>query len=80
MYVCMYVFVCDVGEHPRLGALDVCPFIPVRGVTMDDCVECAKEFGERLALELGVPGIYSGLSVRFKFNSGKKTISNLKLN
>ncbi|XP_070567035.1 formimidoyltransferase-cyclodeaminase-like [Ptychodera flava] len=43
------------GEHPRMGALDVCPFIPVRGVTMEDCVLCAKEFGERLAGELGVP-------------------------
>ena len=46
------------GEHPRLGALDVCPFIPISGVTMEDCVECAKEFGERLAGELGVPGKY----------------------
>ena len=44
------------GEHPRLGALDVCPFIPVQGVTMEECIECAKEFGERLAMELGVPG------------------------
>ncbi len=45
------------GEHPRLGALDVCPFIPVRGVSMEECVECAKEFAERLANEFGVPGI-----------------------
>ena len=44
------------GEHPRIGALDVCPFIPVKNVSMEDCVECAKEFGERLATELGVPG------------------------
>lgn len=43
------------GEHPRIGAMDVCPFIPVRGVTMDDCVECAREFAERLATELSVP-------------------------
>ncbi|XP_062616519.1 formimidoyltransferase-cyclodeaminase-like isoform X2 [Saccostrea cucullata] len=43
------------GEHPRMGALDVCPFIPVQNVTMEECVECAKEFGEKLALELGVP-------------------------
>jgi len=43
------------GEHPRLGAMDVCPFVPVRGVTMEDCVECAREFAERLAMELGVP-------------------------
>ncbi|KAM7133796.1 formimidoyltransferase-cyclodeaminase isoform 1-T1 [Molossus nigricans] len=43
------------GEHPRMGALDVCPFIPVRGVGMDECVLCAQAFGQRLAEELGVP-------------------------
>ena len=40
-----------------MGALDVCPFIPVQGVTMEDCVQCAKMFGERAAMELGIPGI-----------------------
>ena len=39
-----------------MGALDVCPFIPVSNTTMEDCVGCAKEFGSRLAQELGVPG------------------------
>jgi glutamate formiminotransferase / formiminotetrahydrofolate cyclodeaminase len=43
------------GEHARIGALDVCPFVPVSGVTMEDCVACAREFGRRLAEELGVP-------------------------
>ena len=43
------------GEHARLGALDVCPFVPVSGVSMDDCVACAREFGRRAAEELGVP-------------------------
>ena len=43
------------GEHPRMGALDVCPFVPVSGVTMDDCVALAREFGERAARELGIP-------------------------
>jgi len=43
------------GEHPRMGAMDVCPFVPVAGVTMDDCVECAKEFGRRAAKEIGIP-------------------------
>ncbi|XP_050418214.1 formimidoyltransferase-cyclodeaminase [Patella vulgata] len=43
------------GEHPRMGAMDVCPFIPVQDTTMEDCVECAKEFCDRLANELGVP-------------------------
>ncbi len=43
------------GEHPRVGAMDVCPFVPVSGVTMDDCVGLANAFGERLGAELGVP-------------------------
>lgn len=43
------------GEHPRFGAMDVCPFIPVAGVTMEDCAKIAKEFGARAAEELGVP-------------------------
>jgi glutamate formiminotransferase/formiminotetrahydrofolate cyclodeaminase len=43
------------GEHPRLGALDVCPFVPVSGVTIEDCVACAHAFGRRLAEAFGVP-------------------------
>lgn len=43
------------GEHPRMGALDVCPFVPVAGVTMEECVECANEFGRRASDELGIP-------------------------
>ena len=43
------------GEHPRFGALDVCPFIPVSNVTMADCVAIAETFGRRLSEELGVP-------------------------
>jgi glutamate formiminotransferase len=43
------------GEHPRLGAIDVVPFIPVAGVTMDDCVKLAREYGERVAKELNIP-------------------------
>lgn len=43
------------GAHPRLGALDVCPFVPVAGVSMEDCVRCAQEFGRRAAEELGIP-------------------------
>ena len=33
------------GEHPRMGACDVCPFIPVEGVTMEDCAELARRLG-----------------------------------
>jgi len=43
------------GEHARMGALDVMPFIPIRGVTDDDCINLSKKFGERMAKELGVP-------------------------
>jgi glutamate formiminotransferase/formiminotetrahydrofolate cyclodeaminase len=43
------------GEHPRMGALDVCPFVPIAGVTMEDCVALSREFGRRLGEELGVP-------------------------
>jgi glutamate formiminotransferase / formiminotetrahydrofolate cyclodeaminase len=43
------------GEHPRLGAVDVVPFIPVSGVTMEDCVELSRRFGQRVGEELGVP-------------------------
>jgi glutamate formiminotransferase / formiminotetrahydrofolate cyclodeaminase len=43
------------GEHPRLGATDVLPFVPVRGVTMEDCVTLAHEAGERIARELSIP-------------------------
>jgi len=43
------------GEHPRLGATDVVPFVPVSGVTMQDCVKLANEFGKRVGDELGIP-------------------------
>lgn len=43
------------GEHPRMGAMDVCPFIPVSNVTMSECVDIARRFGKLAAEELGVP-------------------------
>ncbi|MBN2724147.1 MAG: glutamate formimidoyltransferase [Deltaproteobacteria bacterium] len=43
------------GEHPRFGAIDVCPFVPVRGVTMADCVELSKQYGKRASEDFGVP-------------------------
>ena len=43
------------GEHPRMGAMEVCPFIPVAGVSMQDCVEIARSFASRAAEELEVP-------------------------
>ncbi len=43
------------GEHPRVGALDVLPFVPLAGVTIDDCVALARAVGHRIADELHVP-------------------------
>ena len=43
------------GEHPRLGAIDVCPIVPVSGVTMAECVDIARALGRRLADELQIP-------------------------
>ncbi len=43
------------GAHPRIGAVDVVPWIPFQGVTMEDCVTYAKNFGTRVGQELGIP-------------------------
>jgi glutamate formiminotransferase len=43
------------GEHPRLGAVDVVPFVPIEGVTMDECVTLAKDVGAAVASRFGVP-------------------------
>jgi glutamate formiminotransferase/formiminotetrahydrofolate cyclodeaminase len=43
------------GAHPRMGATDVLPFVPVSGVTMDDCIAIAHATGERIGSELGIP-------------------------
>jgi len=43
------------GQHPRLGAVDVVPFMPIKNVTVEDCVELAKKFGATLAERCGVP-------------------------
>jgi len=43
------------GAHPRHGATDVCPFVPVSGVTMEDCIAIAKAVGRRVGEELGLP-------------------------
>jgi glutamate formiminotransferase/glutamate formiminotransferase/formiminotetrahydrofolate cyclodeaminase len=44
-----------VGVHPRIGATDIVPFIPIRGTTMHDCIQLAKRLGERVGRELGIP-------------------------
>lgn len=46
------------GEHPRLGATDVLPFVPIKGVTLDECAMLAHNAGERIASELNIPVFY----------------------
>ena len=43
------------GQHPRIGATDVVPFVPISGVSMEDCVELANALGKRVGEELGIP-------------------------
>src|SRR5688500_7414426 len=43
------------GEHPRVGATDVVPFVPIRDVGMDECVQLAKLVGQRIGNELNIP-------------------------
>jgi glutamate formiminotransferase/formiminotetrahydrofolate cyclodeaminase len=43
------------GAHPRFGATDVCPFIPIANATMEDCIACAQKLGERVGKELNIP-------------------------
>ncbi|MBS9766201.1 MAG: glutamate formimidoyltransferase [Flavobacteriaceae bacterium] len=54
------------GRHPRLGAVDVCPFVPVQNVTMEEAVEYAHQLGERVGTELGIP-------IYFYANASKNT-------
>jgi len=46
------------GEHPRMGATDVCPLVPVSGITLEECAVWAHKLGERVGRELGIPGYY----------------------
>ena len=48
------------GEHPRIGAVDVCPFVPLKNVTMDDCVDLSKELAIRVSNELDIPTFLYG--------------------
>ena len=59
-------FLINLGEHPRFGAMDVCPFIPVRNATMKDCVDCANRLAEKLASELCVPGMLAFGRLNYK--------------
>ncbi|MFC1849734.1 glutamate formimidoyltransferase [candidate division CSSED10-310 bacterium] len=43
------------GAHARMGATDVCPFVPVSGITIEECIQIARELAQRVATELGIP-------------------------
>src|SRR4030043_57440 len=43
------------GAHARMGATDVCPFVPIAGITVEECVELAKKLGKKVADELKIP-------------------------
>ncbi len=43
------------GEHPRMGAMDVCPFVPIKDATMEECIEISKKVAKRLHEEAGIP-------------------------
>ncbi len=53
-----------VGVHPRLGATDVCPFIPLEDTDMKECVELANELGQKVGEELGIPVYLYGEAAR----------------
>ena len=63
------------GEHPRLGAVDVCPFVPLEGVTMDECVELARSLAERVASSAQVPVFVYGEAA---FNKDKTLLSTIR--
>jgi glutamate formiminotransferase / 5-formyltetrahydrofolate cyclo-ligase len=52
------------GQHPRLGACDVCPFVPVQNVTMADCVALANELASEVGEKLGIPVFLYGEAAR----------------
>jgi glutamate formiminotransferase len=53
------------GEHPRIGAVDVIPFVPLADTTMDDCVELVRSFGERIARTYDLPVfLYANAAIR----------------
>lgn len=63
------------GEHPRLGAVDVCPFVPLKGVSMDRCVDLAHSLAERVGKECKVPTFLYGAAA---MNEEKYLLSTIR--
>ena len=51
------------GEHPRFGATDVCPLVPISGISLEETAVFAHQLGERVGKELGIPGYYYEVEV-----------------
>ncbi|HUX84991.1 MAG TPA: glutamate formimidoyltransferase, partial [Chitinophagaceae bacterium] len=77
--ICQASLVIDMtrhrGEHPRLGATDVCPLIPVSGITMEEAVGYARQLGKRVAEELHIPVYLYGNAAR---QVERKNLSNIR--
>ncbi len=63
------------GVHPRIGALDVCPFVPVWDTTMEECIDITKDIGQKIAKELGIPIYLYGESAT---DEKRKNLSNIR--
>ncbi len=63
------------GEHPRLGAIDVVPFVPVKNVTMEECARISEAYGEKIADELNVPVYLYEEAAR---KPGRKNLSDIR--
>jgi len=63
------------GEHPRMGATDVCPLIPISGVTMEECVMYAHKLGERVGKELGVSGYFYESAAK---HEGRRNLADIR--
>jgi len=63
------------GAHPRQGSTDVCPMVPISGVTMEECVALAHKLGERVGKELGIPGYFYEYAAK---NEQRKNLANCR--
>src|SRR5947199_2651560 len=62
------------GAHPRMGATDVCPFIPVSSVTWEEAIDCAKKLGKRVGEELKIPVYLYEKAAKDKSRSNRSII------
>ncbi|HKJ69407.1 MAG TPA: glutamate formimidoyltransferase, partial [bacterium] len=63
------------GTHPRMGATDVCPFIPLRDISMGECVELSKRVGQRVGEELQIPVFLYANSAR---NNRRRNLAEIR--